>query len=361
MYWRTPSFWRTRGFVSELLVPFSVFQFLAMRLRDLIAWGGGARRLPVPVFCVGNATAGGAGKTPVALAIGKILSLHGMPFAFLSRGYGGTLRGPIQVNPNTHTAEEVGDEPLLLAGVAPCWVARNRRAGAEAAIAAGTRLLVLDDGLQDRAFPKDMALLVVDGSYGFGNGLLIPAGPLRDRMDKTLARATAAVIIGEDISGAAALLEGLPILQASLSPLSSPPSLCELRRTGREKVREEYDRHQPSPLPSPVGRGGSKASEISYVAFAGIGRPEKFFATLREAGFTIKKTIPFPDHYAYSDKDADALLQAAVAEEATLITTEKDAVRLPPSLRDKVARLPVEIIWKQPGQIQRLLAPYLTP
>ena len=262
---RAPDFWTRPSGPGLFLAPLGcAFAAVAgLRRRLATPW-----RAPVPVICVGNLVAGGAGKTPVALGLGVLLREQGRNIHFLSRGYGGRLAGPIRVDPARHTARDVGDEPLLLAELAPCWVARDRVAGAKAAIAAGAEILVMDDGFQNNAIAKSLNLLVIDGGYGFGNGRVMPAGPLREPVATGLARADAAIVMTPDSRDVAASLEnaGLPVLLARLAVLPSAERLA-----GRK-----------------------------VVAFAGIGRPEKFFGTLEELGCILVARYGFADHHDYT-------------------------------------------------------------
>ena len=255
---RAPEFWAKGGLPSLALAPLGWLWAAAAGLRGALVT---PVRAAVPVICVGNLTVGGAGKTPVAESIAAMLpGAH-----FLSRGYGGSEKGPLRVDPHRHRHAQVGDEPLLLAEVAPCWVARNRAAGARAAVAAGASCLVMDDGYQHPGLFKDVSLLVVDGHSGFGCGRCVPAGPLREPIGRGLKRATAVVILGEDRHGIERRVAPLPVLRAWLEPEAEAQTL-----TGR-----------------PV------------VAFAGIGRPTKFFHTLEKLGADIVEGYAFPDHYPY--------------------------------------------------------------
>ncbi len=237
-------------------------------------------RAGVPVICIGNPTLGGAGKTPTALAVARMLKAAGERPVFLSRGYGGRQRGPLLVAPDRDRAADVGDEPLLLARVAPTVVAHDRVEGAKAAQAAGATIIVMDDGFQNPSLAKDFSVLVIDGRRGLGNSKVFPAGPLRAPLDAQLARADAVVLVGavgEDaaVAGAAAEARKLPLLRAWLEP----------------------DREAIATL-----AGGR------VLAFAGIGDPEKVFATLREAGIAVAATRSFADHHRYTPADArDAL------------------------------------------------------
>lgn len=315
---RAPEFWHRDGWLAALLSPVAGLVTFAGRRRQARArpW-----RAPVPVICVGNLVAGGAGKTPVAIALAQRLQTLGRTPHFLTRGYGGRERGPLRVDPARHAATEVGDEPLLLAAIAPTWVARDRRAGAEAAVAAGATAIVMDDGFQNPALFKDLSLIVVDGGYGFGNGRVMPAGPLREPVADGLARAHAVVRLGEDTAGTAAAVAGvLPILEAALVP-----------------VRPEA------------------LKDRAVVAFAGIGRPAKFFATLEDLGCRIVARHAFPDHHPYRRAAVERLRAAAKTAGAVLVTTAKDAVRLPADLRQDATVCEVALRWREPETVDALL------
>ncbi len=319
---RAPEFWRRGGAVPALLAP--------------LAWGvdavGRARRAlvrprtaPLPVVCIGNLVAGGAGKTPVALAVAARLGAAGHGAHFLTRGHGGATRGPLRVEPGRHTVREVGDEALLLAAAAPTWVARDRPAGALAAAAAGAEAVVMDDGYQNPSLAKDLSVVVVDGDVGFGNGRVMPAGPLREDVDRGLARADAVVLLGGDaLDLAAPLGRAVPVLL----------------RAGLE--------------PTPESR---QLAGKAVIAFAGIGRPEKVFATLAGLGCRLLGRHSFADHHRYRPDEIMALVDEASARGAVLVTTEKDLVRLPDEARPMVEVLRVRLGWADPEGIDRLLAP----
>ena len=322
---RAPEFWHRRdsSLPATLLAPFAAVYDALARLRS---WRTTPWRAPVPVICVGNLTVGGAGKTPTVLALAEHLKHAGLEIACLSRGYGGRESGPLLVNPDKHSAADVGDEPLLLAQVAPTWIARDRRDGARMAIAEGADIVLLDDGLQNPSLRKHLSLVVVDGGYGFGNGRVLPAGPLREPVERGLARAAAVVLIGEDTCGvAAALPPGLPLLRARLEPDENA-----LRLRGR-----------------------------SVIAFAGIGRPAKFFQTLREIGADVLAVTEFPDHHPYAEPEIMRLVESAQHRRATLVTTAKDFVRLPAASRAQVTVAGVRLRFADMAALDRVLAPTL--
>ena len=321
---RAPSFWDRDGLSSRLLAPLGLAYGALGRARRGRNHG---ETPPVPVICIGNVVVGGAGKTPVALAIGEMLASNGDRPHFLTRGYRGRARGPVLVDPNNHTMRDVGDEPLLLAAVAPTWVARDRVAGASAAAAAGARTIVMDDGFQNPSLVKSLSLVVVDGSYGFGNGRLVPAGPLREPVEEAWARANGIVLLGVDQFGYETELAGrLSVLRARLVPSPASQALAGRR----------------------------------VVAFAGIARPTKFFLTLREMLCDVVATHTFPDHHIYSEDQIMALVERAAEQGATPVTTAKDAVRLPPGARAMIKVLNIAVEWDDQPALNALLAAAFT-
>jgi tetraacyldisaccharide 4'-kinase len=321
---RAPEFWTEDGALARTLAPLAAAYAGAGCLRRALAR---PVAVSVPVVCVGNLVTGGAGKTPVVLALLGALRQRGETPHALTRGYGGREAGPLRVDPARHDAARVGDEALLLARAAPTWVARDRPAGAKAAVAAGASLVVMDDGFQNPSLQKDLSILVVDGRYGFGNGRVVPAGPLREPLAWGLARADAVVVVGEAREDLEPTLgAGRPVLRADLVPESGAESL-----------------------------GGRK-----LVAFAGIGRPEKFFASLRDQGALLAETHGFADHHAYRPGEVAKLADRARSLGATLVTTEKDAVRLPPDRLSEIRVLAVSLAWRDPAAIDELLSPFLS-
>jgi len=282
-----------------------------------------------PVICVGNLTVGGVGKTPVVRALAARLAARGRDVHLLSRGYGGRLAGPVRVDPERHAGADVGDEPLMLARDFPVWVARDRAAGARAAVEAGAEVIVMDDGHQNPSVRKALSLVVVDGEtrgeeWPFGDGRVFPAGPLREPLRAGLARADASlVLLPADLPAVdaelAAALAARPMLTARLEPAAAPPAGPQ-------------------------------------VGFAGIGKPWKVERALQAAGCELADFAPFPDHFAYDEATLRLLAERAEQFGAGLVTTEKDWVRLPPTWRARVVAWPVRAVFDAPQAVDDLLA-----
>jgi tetraacyldisaccharide 4'-kinase len=323
---REPAFWWQPG-KRSLLSPLAGLYGAVAALR-LQAQGRG---VGLPVICLGNLTVGGAGKTPAALAVARLLlAAHERPF-FLSRGYGGKLVGPVRVDPSFHRSADVGDEPLMLARLAPTIVSRDRVAGARAARSGGASVIVMDDGFQNPSLNKDLAILVVDGRRGIGNGRVIPAGPLRAPLEIQIARAQAIVVVG---------------------PPDGAAKISDTARRYRVTVfhgRLEADRNSLTAL-----------GKRKVLAFAGIGNPEKFFTTLTEAGIDVAARSSFPDHHRYTAAEAQGLIARAQAENLVLITTEKDHVRLAgdpalAALKAHASTLPVRLVIDEQDAFRQMV------
>jgi tetraacyldisaccharide 4'-kinase len=318
----TPVFWYQQKTIPDILLKYALLPFgwiygwMVRKKFDLY--------FPIPmaqpIVCVGNLVAGGAGKTPVVLALTDLLKEKGYNPHLLTRGYGGKEWGPLQVAPSRDTSYDVGDEALLLVEKAPTWVAAKRALGAQAAIDTGANIVVMDDGFQNAIIYKDFSFVVIDGKVGLGNRCVMPAGPLRESAKFGLSRADAIVLIGEDKCGTADFARrhtNAPVIRASL-------------------VADETN---------PDVRGKK------VFAFAGIGRPLKFKETLEEAGAVVEGWAEFPDHYPYDDEDLREIVAAADMHGAMLVTTAKDHVRLPSELKPRVQKFSVHLVWQDADAI----------
>jgi tetraacyldisaccharide 4'-kinase len=302
---RAPDFWNgtrpTHKLWAALLWPLGTLYGCSIEMRRRMAR---PLRVSSRVICVGNLTAGGSGKTPVAIAIGRMLLARGKKVVFLSRGYGGTLTGPVEVDLSRHTAADAGDEALLLAANAPTVVARDRASGAKLCETLGADVIVMDDGHQNFALAKDLSLVVVNAAQGFGNGKLIPAGPLRETPQAGLARADAVLLMGR----------GYPTLPAFKGPVIRARAF-------------------------PVSPGTLK--DVPVFAFAGIAEPKRFFDLVPMTGAKLTGCQSFADHHVFTAIEMTVLRMAAQANGARLVTTEKDYVRLAPMEREGVTPVPI--------------------
>jgi tetraacyldisaccharide 4'-kinase len=323
---RAPAFWwKAPGLSALALAP-------AGAIYGAVAGARMTKRgvkAPVPVICIGDPTVGGAGKTPTAIAVAKLLRTKGETPFFLTRGYGGRATGPLVIDPASHSAEQVGDEPLLLAASAPVVVSADRVAGAQLAAKSGASVIVMDDGFQNPALAKDVSLLVIDAASGVGNNLVFPAGPLRAPLGTQINRAQGIVLIGAGDAGEEiarrAVAKGKVVLRGRIEP--------DVSALG--PVREVF-------------------------AFAGIGRPEKFFSTLESSGCTVVERRAFPDHHVFSVAEARELLDFARLENLVLVTTEKDLARMRrnPGLAELAATsraLPVTLKFDDEDAVKNVL------
>ncbi|WP_373320551.1 tetraacyldisaccharide 4'-kinase [Acetobacter cerevisiae] len=318
---RPPRFWsdpQARVF-PWLLSPLSALvAACAVKRQKKPGW-----KAPVPVLCCGNLTTGGTGKTTVVLDLVARLKKRKIAVHALTRGYGGRIKTTTQVDLACHSARDVGDEALLLAQQCPTWVGGDRAASARAAVAAGATCLIMDDGFQNPVLHKDVSFLVVDGVVGLGNGHVLPAGPLRESPAGAFARASAVLLIGPDNTGFLERYAGaLPdVMRADL-------------QTGAEVQ----------------GLKGARC-----IAFAGLGRPSKFFDGLRQAGVNPEQCLAFPDHYFYKDRDMTHLATQARQADAQLVTTPKDTVRFPPAFRKQLKTVDVGLVWQNEAAPEALL------
>ena len=330
-----PNFWRKHGawgaILRELLMPLTVVYYSVFLWKKKKAV---AEKLSVPVWCVGNIAAGGAGKTPFAIMLAEDLKKRGKKPAFLSRGFGGAVRTAVVKVVSSHTALEVGDEPLLLARAAPCYVCSNRAEAGRAAIKDGADILIMDDGFQHFALHKDVSFLLVDGMFGYGNYGIIPGGPLREPPHKAYKRAQCVVMVGED--------KALPFKRFPL-PASLPLYHTKMNADLNWLEHNQNIRHQ------------------KFHAFAGIALPEKFFETLQLLGFELATKTPYPDHYHFTAFELSNLVKKATEQGATLITTEKDAVRIPKEFLDKIVVFPIQMTAREPNAFAAMIDGFLKP
>lgn len=318
---KTPGFWynpRLSALQKRLLPLSRLYGWTAQCRQALI----NPQKVRIPVICVGNFVMGGAGKTPAALALAAWLIGKGYAVHFLTRGYGGSEGGPLQVDLNRHKAPDVGDEALLLAQTAPTWVSRDRVLGAQAAEGHHAQILIMDDGFQNPSLFKDLSLVVVDGLQGLGNSYVFPAGPLREPLERAVKRADAILFIGEDRHNIRPLFSGKLLLKCSIVP---------------DETSLQFIRQKP------------------LIAFAGLGYPEKFFELLKHCSANLIEKYAFPDHHPYSLKDLEPLIASAKEKGAWLVTTEKDRVRVPNALQSQVKTFKIKLEFESPSGLRDLL------
>jgi tetraacyldisaccharide 4'-kinase len=326
---KAPAFWyRPLGITGCLLWPLSLAWQVGTAMRTLCA---DPYRAKIPLICVGNVTVGGAGKTPVALAIGKMFVEQGLKPVFVTRGYGGRIRGVVQVNTMRHTAQDVGDEALLLARVAPTFVGRDRAAAIREAEKIATHV-ILDDGLQNPHITPNISLLVIDATIGVGNGLVMPAGPLREPLVGALGRTTTVVMVGDTSRSEDG---GIPSPHGGKTPL--PISIPVVYAQRAVNLPPDFLRDE------------------KFLAFAGIARPQKFYDTCRSIGLALAGTEDFPDHHVFTKRELNRLQKRAGELGAKLLTTEKDWVRLPEYFQKNIMRLPMQIVFDDQQEIELLL------
>lgn len=316
---KTPKFWyaaKKNSLCATLLTPLAGIYERAAHFHRI---NSHPKAVAVPVICLGNLVAGGSGKTPTAISLMKLLrdTNFFLSPAFVTRGYKGKIVGPERVD-DSNNAVFWGDEALLLARSTTTYVSANRYEGAEAAIFNGADAVILDDGLQNYDLQKTISFAIMDGRMGFGNERVIPAGPLRQPLEDGIARTDAFILIGEDTRNAcSAIPADKPVFRANI------------------KVRDKTD------LP-----------QTPYVAFCGIGFPEKFKDTIDEQKIDCVGFHAFADHHAYTMHDMSKLVDEALEKKARLLTTEKDFVRLPDfAKKSLIDVLPIEIIFENPDSL----------
>ncbi len=322
-----PKFWNEttclQRLVARALTPLGWIYGTLVLAR--LEWGR-TTKVSVPVICVGNITMGGTGKTPMVIYLTKLLSSLGYTPHILTRGYGGALEGVIQVNTEIHTAAQVGDEPLLLARHAPVWRSKDRVAAAHKAINRGATILIMDDGLQNPSLHKDISFAIFDGTSKAGNGRVFPAGPLR-----------------QSLSSGLDLIDGIIYLNNEDQDFEF--KLAEIaEKRGREKIVRFSGKVQSTSQPKP---------KTQYMAFAGIGVPEKFLKTLSERKFTVSQSHFFSDHYAYTASDIQKLLDMAKSQNLRLVTTEKDAIKIPPTLLQEIDVVCIALEFIQENEMKK--------
>ncbi|MCE3255057.1 MAG: lpxK [Rickettsiaceae bacterium] len=316
---KAPHFWHHKTFVSFLCLPLSLLYLLGYFLNSFLKI---PKKINKPVICIGNLVAGGAGKTPVAIAIGKILNDLDINFAYLSAGYGGRIKKFTFVDSSRHSSKDVGDEPLLLSETAQTFICKNKLVGAKKiAVIPNKKLILLDDGFQNRSLKKDFSILVIDGNYGFGNGLIIPAGPLREPIDGAMKKADMVIIVGEDkFQIAKNFCSKKQVIKARIVPIN----------------HEEFHKK-------------------SMIAFCGIGRPEKFFDTLEKGGVNVVTKFSYPDHHRYKESEVARMIELAKKINVGLITTKKDWVRLSKIHQTQIDYLDIKIEFEDADYLKTKL------
>ena len=311
-FWYEPSSWK-----ATFLLPLGHLYNILTYLREKF---GSKQKYNCLTICVGNLNVGGTGKTPATIALAGHFLEKGLKVHIVSRGYKGNFQGTFLVNPRKHESDEVGDEPLLMSEFTSVWVSKKRKNGIAAAERAGAQVVILDDGFQDSSFHKDFSIVVVDGKRGFGNKQCMPAGPLRENISQGLKRANALIIIGQMLYKFDAFPNHLKIIRSTLKPIET----------------------------------GMNWNEGKYLAFAGIAHPEKFFETLQSIGANVIDCVALSDHQKLNGQILKRLERKAEKAHAQLVTTEKDAVRLPNTFRKKVLSLPVRVEFDNKNELEDL-------
>jgi tetraacyldisaccharide 4'-kinase len=320
---KTPKFWIKKSLISYALLPFSLIYFLGFCAFKFLTK---TFKISKPVICIGNVIAGGSGKTPTAIALGKILNEMSADFAFLSRGYKSNSNGFVMLkNDDSNNASEVGDEPILLSEIAPTFIAKNRLFGAKNLDKIDQfKMLVIDDGMQNNSLHKDYSILVIDGKIGLGNNFMIPAGPMRETLFMALKKTDLVVLIGDAKESLLKKLAGKKVTKAKILPTN---------------LEQFFGKKQ--------------------VAFCGLAYPKKFFSLLKKSGIEVVQEIIFSDHYSYQDSDLEKLCKIAKAKNADLVTTKKDWVKFSKEFQKKIPYLSVELEFDDKEFIKSELKKFL--
>ncbi|PPR79100.1 MAG: Tetraacyldisaccharide 4'-kinase [Alphaproteobacteria bacterium MarineAlpha2_Bin1] len=313
-----PKFWSKPSFLSSLLLPLSHIYLLLYICRKFFFK---KRKVNIPIICVGNITMGGAGKTPIAISLAKFLISKGLNPHFLTRGYKGKLKGPVLVS-KEHSSRDVGDEPILLSEIAPTWVSQNKQDGAILALENNADLIIMDDGLQNDSLYKDLSILVIDGGFGFGNKKLIPAGPLRETPRRASKKIDFIIFVNDPERN----------VKLDLSSFK-----CPILESDIETILDDIDLNK------------------NFSGFCGIGRPEKFFSSLKKSGIKLKFSRSFPDHHQYSEDEIMKIIEDANIEKSEVLTTKKDWVRLPENAKLMISYLDCRIKFHDLAKLQKNL------
>ena len=305
---KTPKFWYSKNsIISILLRPISFLWVLGSILRKKKSYNFNN----IKIIKVGNVVVGGSGKTPTVISIVRKLANSKYQVHIISRGYKGSIKKSTLVNTDIHSYKEVGDESIILSKIAPTWIGNNRIESIKNAQKMGAKIVVLDDGIQDTSIKGDLNLLVFNGLQGLGNGKIIPAGPLREKLSDSIKKCHLSIIIDEDINNIANKLNNLlPIIKAKIN------------------IESEYL---------------NNFKNKNVVAFCGLGFPEKFFKTIKEIGCNIRYKKSFPDHYQYKEKDLKELIDIAIKYNSLLITTEKDHIKILKKYRNRIYYFPITV------------------
>ena len=316
---KTPIFWKNNNVISFCLYPISIIYSFFRKMH--VAFSKECKTTS-NVICIGNIIAGGSGKTPVAIRIGEILKEKNINFAYLSKGYKGVLRDFTKVYIEKHTSNQVGDEPLILANYADTFICYNRKKAFNIlAKNYNYDVIVMDDGFQNPTIFKDKNIIVIDGEYGIGNGKLLPSGPMRETLDDVVKRATFFIIIGED-------------------------------KQNLEKKLLEYNAKV---IHANIIEKNKSNNNESYIAFCGIGRPQKFFNSLKKSNYNVIKEISFSDHCKYTENNILKLISESKQLNAKLITTKKDWVKIPDCYKKNIEVLDIYIDFCNINEFMELL------